>query len=130
MLSPKTNSMEISVEDVIDYFLFLRLTLCMLCNISCFCCCLLTSFKIDSSKNSSCLCCCLLTSFKINFSKNSFRNTIRVSNSLIQIRTDVLSVLFWVQTVQMTKVTPCKEEISTEFLFPCFFKTLSLSFVM
>ena len=32
--------------------------------------------------NFSCFCCRLLTSFKINFLENSFRNTIRVSNSL------------------------------------------------
>ena len=42
--------------------------------------------------NFSCFCCHLPTFFKINFySKNSFRNTIRVSNGLAQIRTDVLS---------------------------------------
>ena len=65
------------------------LTLCMLGNISCFCCRLLT------------------------FTKNSFRDIIRVSNGFIwiQISTDnlwILSVLIWVQTVckgyqQMTK---------------------------
>ena len=32
--------------------------------------------------NFSCLCCCLLTFFKINFFKNSFRNINRVSYSL------------------------------------------------
>ena len=36
---------------------------------------------------------------KFNFSKNSFRNTIRVSNGWIQIRTDLQSVLIWIQTV-------------------------------
>ena len=41
----------------------ISLTLCVLCNFSCFCC-------------------LLLTFFKLNFSKNSFRNTIRVSNVL------------------------------------------------
>ena len=43
---------------------FFLLTLCMLCNISCFCCRQLTLF------------------FKINVFKNYFRNTIRVSNGL------------------------------------------------
>ena len=33
------------------------------------------------------------------FLKDSFRNTIIVSNSLIQIRPDILSGLIWVQTV-------------------------------
>ena len=32
--------------------------------------------------NFSCFCCLLLTVFKINFLKKSFRNTIRVTNSL------------------------------------------------
>ena len=49
--------------------------------------------------NYSCFCCRLLTFFKIKFSKNSSRNTIRVSNCLIQIRTNIVSVLIWVQIV-------------------------------
>ena len=49
--------------------------------------------------NFSCFCCHLLTFFKVNFSKNSFWNTISVSNILIQIWTDYLLVLIWVQTV-------------------------------
>ena len=34
--------------------------------------------------NFSCFCCRLLTIFKVNFSKQSVRNTIRVSNRLDQ----------------------------------------------
>ena len=52
------------------------LTLCMLGNFSCLCC-----------------------FFKNNFYKKYFENIIRVRNSLIQIKTDVLLVLGWVQTV-------------------------------
>ena len=53
--------------------------------------------------------CRLLIFSKSSFSKNSFRNTIRVSNSLVPDQTDVLSGLIWVQTVcicyqQMTQV--------------------------
>ena len=48
---------------------------------------------------------------------NTFRNTIRVSNIWIQIRTDVLSVLIWIQTVckgyqQKTKVAASKERVN------------------
>ena len=39
----------------------------------------------------------LIFFFKINFFKNSFRNNIRVPNSLYSIRTRVLLVLIWVQ---------------------------------
>ena len=35
--------------------------------------------------------------------QNSFRNTIRVSNSLDQISLDILSVLIWIQTVCKSK---------------------------
>ena len=46
----------------------------------------------------------------------------RVSNSLIQIRTDILSVLIWVKTVckcyqQMTKVTASKERVKLDRAF-------------
>ena len=41
--------------------------------------------------------CRLLIFSKSNFLKNSFRNTIRVSNSLIQIRPDILSGQIWFQ---------------------------------
>ena len=59
------------------------LTLCMLSNFSCFKCCLLIIFKID-------------------FFKKIHSGTLIESESQtvwIQIRTDVLSVLIWVQTV-------------------------------
>ena len=49
-------------------------------------------------RNISCFC-RLLTFFKINFSKNSFRNKLRVSNSLHQDQAQQMSVLIWVQTV-------------------------------
>ena len=56
--------------------------------------------------------CCLISILTV--SKHAFRNTIRVSNSLIQIRTNVLLVLIWVQTIckgyqQTTKSIACKE---------------------
>ena len=47
--------------------------------------------------NFSCFCCCLLTFFKITFSKNSFRNTTK--QFWVHIRTDIRSFLIWVQTV-------------------------------
>ena len=67
------------------------LTLCMLGNLSCFCC-------------------CLLTFFKFFFTINSFKSTIKVSNGL---DTD----LIWVQTVcqgyqQMIKAAASKERIN------------------
>ena len=73
--------------------------------------------------------CYLLTFFKIlTISKTSFRNTTRVPNPLellvqfdlqtvwMQIRTDSMSVLIWVQTVcngyqQMTKIDAIKERV-------------------
>ena len=39
-------------------------------------------FTLCMLGNFSCFCCCLLTFFKITFSKNSFKNIIRVSNGL------------------------------------------------
>ena len=39
---------------------------------------------INTISSFSCFCCRLLTFSKLTFSKNSFRNTIRVSNSLDQ----------------------------------------------
>ena len=61
----------------------------------------------------------LLTFFKINFlKKKAFRNTIRDSQTVwIQIRTDILSVLIWVQTVckgyqQTTQITSNKEGVN------------------
>ena len=76
------------------------LTLWMLGNISCFCC-LLTFF------------------FKINFFKKYFRNTITLSECQtvwIQIKTNILSVMIWVQTVckgyqQRTKVAASKKRV-------------------
>ena len=53
--------------------------------------------------NFSCFCCLLLTFFKIKFSKNYFRNTIRVSNGL---DTDLL----WVQTC-LQKVTSRQQKL-------------------
>ena len=54
--------------------------------------------------------------FPINLSKYSFRNTIKVSNSLDPDQEYILSVLIWVQTVckvylQTTKVPACKETV-------------------
>ena len=77
-------------------------------------CSIMCTFKVKWTLcmvgNFSCYCCHLLTIFKINFSKNPFRNTIRVSNSL-----DRISVLIWVQTVckgQQTKnVTDSMERV-------------------
>ena len=43
--------------------------------------------------------CRLLIFFKINLFQNSFRNTIRVSNSLDPDLADILSGLIWIQTV-------------------------------
>ena len=44
--------------------------------------------------------CRLLSFFNINFfEKILFRSTIRVSNSWIQIRPDIMSALIWIQTV-------------------------------
>ena len=67
--------------------------------------------------NLSCCCCCLLTFFKINFFQKKISGTLSECQMVcIQIRTDILSVLIWVQTVckgyqQTTKVTASKERV-------------------
>ena len=60
---------------------------------------------------------CLLSS--ADFFNNSFRNTIIVSSAWIQIRTDILLVLIWIQTVckgyqQKIKVTVSKVAIGAD----------------
>ena len=57
-----------------------------------------------------------MLSSKLTFSKNSFRNTVRVLNSL-DIDQDFKSVVIWVQTVckgyeLTTKVTAGKERVN------------------
>ena len=79
---------------------FYNIQLCMLGNFH--------SFKF---------CCRLLTFFKINFKKNLSGKLSVCQMVWIQIRTDVVSVLIWVQTVckgyeQMTKVAASKEGAS------------------
>ena len=50
--------------------------------------------------NFSCFCCCLLTSFKIIFFEKILSGTLSECQTVwTQIRTDILSVLIWVQTV-------------------------------
>ena len=61
-----------------------------------------------------CLCICLPTFFKIYFSK--MLTLLQYQTVWIQIRTDILSALIWVQTVckgyqQMAKVTASKKRI-------------------
>ena len=85
------------------------LNLCMLGNISCF---------------------FVVCGFFFFFSKKSFRNTIRVSNSLDpdqarQNMPDISSGLIWVQIVckgyqQMAKVTTRGERAKTSILNKCF----------
>ena len=53
----------------------------------------------------------LFLSSKSASSKNSFRNTIRVQTICIQIRTDALSVLIWVQSVCKSYQPTTKVEI-------------------
>ena len=70
------------------------LTVCMLGTFSCFCCCLLTFFKI----------------------KYSLRNKSDCQRVWIQIRTDVLSILIWVQNFckdyqHMTKVAARRKRV-------------------
>ena len=65
--------------------------------------------------NFSCLRCCLLTFLKVTFSKKNLSGTLsECLTALIQIRTDVMSILIWVETVcksyqQMTIVMASKE---------------------
>ena len=68
----------------------------------------------------SCFCCRQTADIFLQILNKLFlkkiRNTIRESNGLIQIRTDVLSVLIWVQTIckgyqQTTKVAADKERV-------------------
>ena len=61
---------------------------------------------------------CMLAKFSWAnfFQKNYFRNCIIVSNGLDQVRTDILSVFIWIQTVckvyqQTTKVAASKERV-------------------
>ena len=49
--------------------------------------------------NFSCFCCCLLTFFKINFQKILSRTLSECQTVWIQIRTDIMSVLIGVKTV-------------------------------
>ena len=77
---------------------FLHVNFCMLCNFSCFCCFLLNFFNINFFKQK-----------KYSGTLSEFQ-TVR-----IQIKTDVLSVLIWVQTVckgyqQTTKVHLAKKD--------------------
>ena len=58
-----------------------------------------TLLTLSMLGNFSCFCCLLLTFFKIIFIKSSFRNIIRVSNSLDSEQVQCLSDLIWVQTV-------------------------------
>ena len=83
------------------------LTLCMLGNFSCFCCGVLTFFKMSFFKKKKKLSGTLLECQKV----------------WIQIRTDVLSVRIWVQTVckdyqQTTKVAAIKKELYFMMLYP------------
>ena len=73
------------------------LTLCMLGNFSCFCC-------------------CLLIFFKINLKKKNSGTLLECQTVWIQIRTDRMLVLIWVQTVfkdhqQTTKFATSKERV-------------------
>ena len=66
--------------------------------------------------NFSCVGCCLLTFFKINFLKKNLGALSACQTVWIQIRTNILSVLIWVQTVckgnQLTqKVAAIKERV-------------------
>ena len=67
--------------------------------------------------NFSCFCCRLLHFCKINFFKKIFQEHYQCQTVWIQIRTDILSVLIWAQTVcrnyqQTTKVTASKEKVN------------------
>ena len=67
--------------------------------------------------NFSCFCCPLLTFFKSFFFQKILSGTLSECQTVwIQIRSDILSVLIWIQTVcngyqQMTKVAPSKESV-------------------
>ena len=81
----------------------LSLNLCMLGNCSCFCCLLLTFFKVNFFKE---------------FSSGTQSKCLTV---WIQIRTDDLSGLIWVQTVckgyqQKTKAATSKERVRTQLV--------------
>ena len=62
------------------------------------------------------------------FQKKSFRNAIRCQTVLIQIRTDVLSVLIWITTVckghhqQTTKVAASKLGVRALFMFQKYYR--------
>ena len=78
---------------------------------------ILNIFILHSSPFSTLCLLCKFASFLLSafffLLKNSFRNTIRVSNSWIQIRPDILSSLIWIQTV-------CKGYQQTTLVFVCF----------
>ena len=71
--------------------------------------------------NFTCFCCCLLTFFKINFFKKFFLEHYQIVKQFwIQIRTDILSVLIWVQAVckdyqQITSIAASKERVNICF---------------
>ena len=95
-------------------FLNLFITLCMLGNFVYFYC---PEF-LPKIFNFSCVCCHLLAFFTTNFFKKFFSETISECKTvLIQIRTEVLLVLIWVQTIskgyqQMTKVSASMERVN------------------
>ena len=83
--------------------------------------------------NFSCFCCRLLTFFKINFFKKYFQEHFH-SVKLVGSRsgTDILSVLIWVQTVgkdyqQMTvKVAASSERVKTYLILGAYEKHIKL----
>ena len=73
-----------------------------------------TNLTLCMLGNSLCFCCHMLTFFKVNFFKKIFQEHLPECQTIsIQIRTDILSILILVQIVyksyqQMTEVNACE----------------------